>query len=224
MANEIEITKVQIVIRKFLWHIQDALETPEKAFEFLQRFAKTLQFQELYDNPDSYASMILAEARSFNDKKKRNAQIKYVREELSKQGIKNPTQDQIEEKWLEMYGMEKTGDASDSDAEDGTAAGKNPGTAARDNVSKTKKARANEKQPLHSERDAGAESRIIFKAPTKEELYDYCAEHGIDQADARDCWEMCESRQWADRDGVQINDWKGFVKGFCNSRKRKRSA
>lgn len=181
-------------------------------------------FQELEANPDPYALAIICEAKSFNDSQKRKQQMRWVKNDLEKKGIKNPTQAQLDERWLEMYGMEKTGDASDSDAEDGTAAGENPGTAARANVSKTKKARANEKQPLHSERDAGAESRIIFKAPTKEELYDYCAEHGIDQADARDCWEMCESRQWADRDGVQINDWKGFVKGFCNSRKRKRSA
>lgn len=63
-----------------------------------------------------------------------------------------------------------------------------------------------------------------FKAPTKEELYAYAQDKGLDEADARDCWEMCESRQWADRDGVQIENWKTFVSGFCKSRKAKRSA
>lgn len=63
-----------------------------------------------------------------------------------------------------------------------------------------------------------------FKAPSKEELYAYAQDKGLDEADARDCWEMCESRQWADRDGVQIENWKTFVAGFCKSRKAKRSA
>lgn len=63
-----------------------------------------------------------------------------------------------------------------------------------------------------------------FKAPSKEELYAYAQDKGLDEADARDCWEMCESRQWADRDGVQIENWKTFVSGFCKSRQAKRSA
>ena len=179
------------------------------------------------EDEEEFAAMLLNDSR-YKMYKEVVRQWKYkAKQSLVKDGIKEPTEKQIYDKCVEDYGIEYveaeeliakndkrnkvSGDASDSDAEDGTAAGENPGTAARANVSKTKKARANEKQPLHSERDAGAESRIIFKAPTKEELYDYCAEHGIDQADARDCWEMCESRQWADRDGAQINDWKGFV-------------
>ena len=60
--------------------------------------------------------------------------------------------------------------------------------------------------------------------PTTEELYDFCADNGIDEADARECYEMCAERGWKDKNGKNIVDWKKFIQGFCESRQEKRSA
>lgn len=63
---------------------------------------------------------------------------------------------------------------------------------------------------------------VKFNPPDVSEVYDYAQDKGLDESDARDCYEMCSERQWADRDGVLIVDWKGFVYGFCKSRENKR--
>lgn len=60
--------------------------------------------------------------------------------------------------------------------------------------------------------------------PTVQEVYDFAEQQKIDKDDARDCFEMCESRQWADQYGELIGDWKGFIIGFCKSREEKRKS
>lgn len=111
MASDTEITKVRIVIRHLLWQIREVRNDRDAAWKWVNRFANTLQYQDLEQDPDQYALAILAEARSFNDQKKRNGQMKWVREQLAKEGVPSPTQEQLDEKWLEMYGNETTADA-----------------------------------------------------------------------------------------------------------------
>lgn len=60
--------------------------------------------------------------------------------------------------------------------------------------------------------------------PTVQEVYDFAEQQKIDKDDARDCFEMCESRQWADQYGELIGDWKSFIIGFCKSREEKRKS
>ena len=110
MASDTEITKVRIVIRHLLWQIREVRNDRDAAWKWVNRFANTLQYQDLEQDPDQYALAILAEARSFNDQKKRNGQMKWVREQLAKEGVPSPTQEQLDEKWLEMYGNETTAD------------------------------------------------------------------------------------------------------------------
>ena len=117
MASDTEITKVRIVIRHLLWQIREVRKDRDAAWEWVNRFANTLQYQDLEQDPDQYALAILAEARSFNDQKKRNGQMKWVREQLAKEGVTSPTQEQLDEKWLEMYGQEN----SPQDAPNGNA-------------------------------------------------------------------------------------------------------
>ena len=119
MASDTEITKVRIVIRHLLWQIREVRNDRDAAWEWVNRFANTLQYQDLEQDPDQYALAILAEARSFNDQKKRNGQMKWVREQLAKEGVTSPTQEQLDEKWLEMYGQEN----SPQDAPNGNAGG-----------------------------------------------------------------------------------------------------
>lgn len=117
MASDTEITKVRIVIRHLLWQIREVRKDRDAAWKWVNRFANTLQYQDLEQAPDQYALAILAEARSFNDQKKRNQQMRWVREQLAKEGVTSPTQEQLDDKWLEMYGQEN----SPQDAPNGNA-------------------------------------------------------------------------------------------------------
>ena len=126
MASDTEITKVRIVIRHLLWQIREVRNDRDAAWKWVNRFANTLQYQDLEQDPDQYALAILAEARSFNDQKKRNQQMRWVREQLEKEGVTSPTQEQLDEKWLEMYGNDTTADGDiredSQDRKSGTSA------------------------------------------------------------------------------------------------------
>lgn len=71
---------------------------------------------------------------------------------------------------------------------------------------------------------APGRSKRRFRAPTTQDLYNFCADNELDEADARDCFEMCSERDWKDQNGKQIGDWKKFIIGFCEHRQQKRSA
>lgn len=116
MASDTEITKVRIVIRHLLWQIRDVRNDRDAAWKWVNRFANTLQYQELEQDPDQYALAILAEARSFNDQQRRKGQMLGVRKQLAKEGVTSPTQEQLDEKWLEMYGQDFTQDAPNGNA------------------------------------------------------------------------------------------------------------
>ena len=117
MTKDSEITKIQVVIRRFLWETRNVVKTPEESQKWLSKFRNTLEFQDLEELPSEYAMLLLAEAKSFNNTKKRNAQMKWVRDSLVREGIKRPTQDQLDERWLEMYGNEE----NSQDAPNGNA-------------------------------------------------------------------------------------------------------
>lgn len=117
MASDTEITKVRIVIRHLLWQIREVRKDRDAAWKWVNRFANTLQYQDLEQDPDQYALAILAEARSFNDLQQRKQQMRWVRAQLAKEGVTSPTQEQLDEKWLEMYGQEN----SPQDAPNGNA-------------------------------------------------------------------------------------------------------
>ena len=116
MASDTEITKVRIVIRHLLWQIREIRNDRDASWKWVNRFANTLQYQELEQDPDQYALAILAEARSFNDQQRRKGQMLVVRKQLAKEGVTNPTQEQLDEKWLDMYGQEFTQDAPNGNA------------------------------------------------------------------------------------------------------------
>ena len=126
MASDTEITKVRIVIRHLLWQIREVRNDRDAAWKWVNRFANTLQYQELEQDPDQYALAILAEARSFNDQQRRKGQMLGVRKQLAKEGVTSPTQEQLDEKWLEMYGNDTTADGDiredSQDRKSGTSA------------------------------------------------------------------------------------------------------
>lgn len=116
MAKRSEITKVRLIIRHFLWQTREVVTDAKASQEWLARFRRTLEFQELEENPDAYALALLAEARSFNDLQRRKGQMLGARKQLAKEGVEDPTQEQLDEKWLEMYGNEFTQDAPNGNA------------------------------------------------------------------------------------------------------------
>lgn len=114
---ENEINKVQVLIRRFLFEVDGIIHDPSACQAWLQSFCKTLQFQDLCKEPNQYALFLLDEARAFNIEQRRKSQMKQVRRALAEDGLKNPTQEQLDEKWLEMYGNEE----SPQDAPNGNA-------------------------------------------------------------------------------------------------------
>lgn len=227
MASDTEITKVRIVIRHLLWQIREVRKDRDAAWKWVNRFSNTLQYQELEQDPDQYALAILAEARSFNDQQRRKGQMLGVRKQLAKEGVTNPTQEQLDEKWLEMYGQETTADASEGDGEvnpDGQQA-----TQAEAGTS------ANNSEARQSQRAGGNSMRRVAKVSTsparssgpmpadKQEVYDFAAAEGLDTADAYECWHVTvNERDGLTADGREIRNWKAYVRQWCKSRQAKR--
>lgn len=61
--------------------------------------------------------------------------------------------------------------------------------------------------------------------PTTEQLYDFARAENLDEADARDWYEMTVvDRDGHDRDGKRITNWKAACRKFCEGRANRRSA
>ena len=102
-----EITKVMMVIREFLSETRDVVLSAEKSQQWIIQFRNTLCYQDLEGDPNKFALKLLAEARGFNNKKKINQQMRWVRESLAKDGITNPSKQQLQERWMLIYGSEE---------------------------------------------------------------------------------------------------------------------
>lgn len=60
---------------------------------------------------------------------------------------------------------------------------------------------------------------------SKEQLYDFARAENLDEADARDWYEMTVvDRNGNDREGRPITNWKAALKRFCKSRADRRTA
>lgn len=103
---ESEITRVQVTIRKFAHAMRELRKENSKAGRWLDKFCNTLQYQDLEDDPDPLAVQLLEEARSYSVTNRRNGQIAGARKSLRKDGVENPTAEQIEERVKQIYGAE----------------------------------------------------------------------------------------------------------------------
>lgn len=200
MSNSTEITKVQVIIRRFLWETREVVNDSESSRRWLENFRNTLQFQDLNDNPEPYALALLSEARKFNEQQLRKQQTRWVRESLKKDGITNPTKEQIETRWAELYGNETS-------VEDG----------ARESQGRTGGGSVRGSQRI----EPPARSLTL---PTTEQLYDFARAENLDEADARDWYEMTVvERAGKDRYGKPIGNWKVTCRRFCEAKAKKRS-
>ena len=226
MANDTEITKVRIVIRHLLWQIRDVRKDKDAAWQWVNRFANTLEFQDLETDPDQYALAILAEARSFNNTKQRNQQMRWVRAALEKDGIKNPTDEQLEECWMELYGKnETTADAPTREAGDVSATDSNPITLD-SRIDKDGQPNRRTGAPVRGATSSTAPVRSSGPMPADvQKVYDFASLEGLDKDDAYECWYVTTAeRDGNDADGNPVTNWKAFVRTWCNTRSKKRSA
>ena len=126
---ENEINTVHVLIRRFLYEIDDVIKDKDASHKWLVSFAKTLQFQDLCKTPNEYALTLLREAKEFCLSQRKKSQIKQVRKILADEGNASPTKEQIETRWAELYGNDTTADVStreDSQAKhDGSAITRN---------------------------------------------------------------------------------------------------
>lgn len=60
--------------------------------------------------------------------------------------------------------------------------------------------------------------------PTTAELYDFAEAARLNEADAREWWELCNERGWKDRSGKPIRDWKAACERYCARRAINRMA
>lgn len=114
---ENEINTVHVLIRRFLYEIDDVIKDKDASHKWLVSFAKTLQFQDLCKTPNEYALTLLREAKEFCLSQRKKSQIKQVRKILADEGNASPTKEQIETRWAELYGNDTTADASEGDGE-----------------------------------------------------------------------------------------------------------
>ena len=203
MASFTEITKVQVIIRRFLWETRDVVKDGESSRKWLENFRNTLQYQDLNDNPEPYAMALLSEARKFNELQLRKQQIRWARESLKKEGITDPTKEQIETRWAELYGNETS-------VEDGALV--NQRRAVADSVRGT---------PLHN---APARQRAKnSRCPnSREEFHAFVADNNLHEGLAEEWYAMHEAREWVDKNGNPIKDWRAALYNYCTKTEQKR--
>lgn len=58
-----------------------------------------------------------------------------------------------------------------------------------------------------------------------QKVYDFASLEGLDKDDAYECWYVTTAeRDGNDADGNPVTNWKAFVRTWCNTRSKKRSA
>lgn len=209
--SENEINKVHVLIRRFLFEVDGVIGDKDKCQKWLMSFAKTLQFQDLCEEPNEYAMFLLTEAKAFNSAQKRKSQMKQVRRMLKEEGVTNPTKAQLEEKWILMYGDEDESEAelygNETSVEDG----------ARESQGRTGGG-------SHSGVGSAVPPARSLTLPTTEQLYDFARAENLDEADAREWYEMTVvERAGKDRYGKPIGNWKVTCRRFCEAKAKKRS-
>ena len=220
MSNSTEITKVQVIIRRFLWETRDVVNDSESSRRWLENFRNTLQFQDLNDNPEPYALALLSEAREFNKQQLRKQQTRWVRESLKKDGITSPTKEQIETRWAELYGNENPEETQVAEATAPSAGGSCATNEARESQ---RRAGADSVRgtPLHS---APARSRAKnSRCPnSREEFHAFVADNNLHEGLAEEWYAIHEAREWVDKNGNPIKDWRGALYNYCTKTEQKR--
>lgn len=72
-------------------------------------------------------------------------------------------------------------------------------------------------------RTAAVRPNSSKRYPTKDEVYTFAQDRCLDEADAREWFEIHAARGFKDKDGHPINSWQGAVTMYCISKMMKRA-
>lgn len=244
--SESEITKVQLVIRKFLFETREVVKDPQASMEWLSKFRDTLMYQDCEKEPCGYALTLLMEARKFNESQREKIQTRHARKALLDEGIENPSREQIDRKRAEMYSEEETteGAANGNNADVSATAPTVDAPATREDwkslvsaslsMAGTSNNEAAVTTKNQRQRRAGGSvresvdplppARQRVKLPSsKQEVIDFALDNHLDTDDAGDWWER-HMRELGGKthEGKRIDNWRGMVIGWCENRRKKR--
>jgi len=241
---ENEINTVHVLIRRFLYEIDDVIKDKDASHKWLVSFAKTLQFQDLCKTPNEYALTLLREAKEFCLSQRKKSQIKQVRKILADEGNASPTKEQIETRWAELYGNDTTADATTrEDVENrksGTPAdiygdantrdGSDASTTVSTNI-------GNDTEARQSMRTGGSSVRGMAKVAqpsvrsraknsrcpnSREDFHAFVADNKLHEGLAEEWYAIHEAREWVDKNGNPIKDWRGALYNYCTKTEQKR--
>lgn len=227
---ENEINTVHVLIRRFLYEIDDVIKDKDASHKWLVSFAKTLQFQDLCKTPNEYALTLLREAKEFCLSQRKKSQIKQVRKILADGGNASPTKEQIETRWAELYGNETTADAPTREdgefkSDSGDAGNLESATSANNSDARQSQRRAGADSvrgtPLHSAlaRPRAKNSRC---PNSREDFHAFVADNNLHEGLAEEWYAMHEAREWVDKNGNPIKDWRGALYNYCTKTEQKR--
>ena len=200
------INKVQLPIREFGADVYQVLGNAEKAQEWLRNFHDGLVYG--IRGKSSFADKLMDEAKAYSESQSSRSKSRWNK---SANGSKDDRQ-------RKNFPDTRGGSASPA----GCAAGK------RIPPQESTTAAGESAAPLECGLNGGSAERAGGfygpLPPTTAELYDFAEAARLNEADAREWWELCTERGWKDRSGKPIRDWKAACERYCARRAINRMA
>ncbi len=200
------INKVQLPIREFGADVYQVLGNAEKAQEWLRNFHDGLVYG--IRGKSSFADKLMDEAKAYSESQSERAKSRWSKAANGAKGGRP----------RKNFPDTRGGSASPA----GCAAGK------RIPPQESTTAAGESAAPLECGLNGGSAERAGGfygpLPPTTAELYDFAEAARLNEADAREWWELCTERGWKDRSGKPIRDWKAACERYCARRAINRMA
>ena len=200
------INKVQLPIREFGADVYQVLGNAEKAQEWLRNFHDGLVYG--IRGKSSFADKLMDEAKAYSESQSERAKSRWSKAANGAKGGRP----------RKNFPDTRGGSASPA----GCASGK------RIPPQESTTAAGESAAPLECGLNGGSAERAGGfygpLPPTTAELYDFAEAARLNEADAREWWELCTERGWKDRYGKPIRDWKKACERYCARRAINRMA
>ena len=200
------INRVQLPIREFGADVYQALGNAGKAQEWLRNFHDGLVYG--IRGKSSFADKLMDEAKAYSESQSARAKSRWNKSANCSNGGR------------QRKNSPDTRGGSASPA--GCAAGK------RIPPQEYTTAAGESAAPLECGPNGGSAERAGGfygpLPPTTADLYDFAEAARLNEADAREWWELCTERGWKDRSGKPIRNWKKACERYCARRAINRMA
>ena len=213
-----EINKVQLPIRAFGAEVYQALANAEKSQEWLRNFHDGLVYG--IRGKSSFADKLMDEAKAYSESQSARSKSRWNK-------YANGSKD---DRPRNNFPDTRGGSASPA----GCASGKRippqeSTTAAGESAEKLDPpdiggSAASAGRSLTPRVGEVSDSPKVSETPTTAELYDFAEAARLNEADAREWWELCTERGWKDRSGKPIRNWKKACERYCARRAINRMA